>query len=357
MSETDTQPSPTDSVEAIAAHWLARRDRGLDTAEQAGYAQWLHANPRHAAAIARLEKIWSLLDRLAEQHPAGSAPPDPDLLAPRRRRARWVWAPLLAAAAAVVFVYFAGPRESGLKIADSPVVEPKAAQRAIIHPGPERLVLEDGSIVDLNTGAKVEVQFMPAERRVRLVQGEAFFTVAKNPRRPFIVSADQITARAVGTSFSVTLGRDEVSVLVKEGKVGVGAVMPTAGEMPAAPHELSALVAGQLCVVNLAAGSPDTARPETKVTDLSPAEVEHALAWQGLRLEFSNMTLGDIVSEFNRYNQRKLIVGDAETAAVLVGGTFRADNVDAFVRLLEISFGVSAFPHGNEIMLRKTRGP
>jgi transmembrane sensor len=353
MPETDTQSSPSDPVEARAAHWLARRDRGLDSAEQAGYAKWLREDPRHAAAITRLEKVWSLLDRLAEQRPAGSAAPDPDALAPHRRRARWVWVPLLAAAAAVAFVYFGAAPGPALKIAGSPEARPNAARRAIIHPGPERLVLEDGSMVDLNAGAKVDVQFTPAERRVRLVQGEAFFTVVKNPERPFIVSADQITVRAVGTAFSVALDPEDVSVLVKEGKVKVGAVLPPSGEIPATPRELSALVAGQQCVVNLAAGGPDAARPEIKISDLTPAQIEHALLWQGLRLEFSDMKLGDIATEFNRYNQRKLIIGDAETAVIRFNGTFRADNVDAFVRLLD-AFGVSAFPRGEEIVLRKT---
>ena len=79
------------------------------------------------------------------------------------------------------------------------------------------------------------------------------------------------------------------------------------------------------------------------------------LAWRSLRLEFVAMPLGRVVAEFNRYNRPQLIVADAETAAILVGGTFRADNVDAFVRLLNAGFGVSAFPNGENIILRKPR--
>jgi transmembrane sensor len=93
---------------------------------------------------------------------------------------------------------------------------------------------------------------------------------------------------------------------------------------------------------------------ELQVHEVTPAEIERALSWQGLRLEFVDMPLGDVVAEFNRYNLRKLVVGDAKTAAILVGGNFRADNVDAFVRLLDSSFGVTAFQRGSAIVLRRT---
>ncbi len=86
---------------------------------------------------------------------------------------------------------------------------------------PERHVLEDGSVVELNALTKLDVQYTPTERRVRLVRGEAYFIVAKNPQRPFRVSANQVTVQAVGTAFSVGLDPKELSVLVTEGKVRV----------------------------------------------------------------------------------------------------------------------------------------
>ncbi len=109
------------------------------------------------------------------------------------------------------------------------------------------------------------------------------------------------------------------------------------------------LSAGQRTVVNLA----ETAVPV--VSDVTPAEMDRALSWQAMRLEFVDMPLGDVVAEFNRYNRRRLVVADDMTAAILVAGNFRADNVDGFVRLLDASFRVTAFPHGDEIVLRQLR--
>jgi transmembrane sensor len=209
------------------------------------------------------------------------------------------------------------------------------------------MALDDGSVVELNAGAKVEVKFTPQERHVRLVRGEALFTVAKNPTRPFIVNADKVAVRAVGTAFSVQLDRAEVSVLVTEGKVRLDDVGAVGAE--GSPREISHLVAGQQAVVSTGAASGSAG--SCQVRDFTPAEIERALAWQGLRLEFVDMPLRDVVAEFNRYNVRKLAVGDAATGNILVGGNFRADNLDSFVRLLDLGFGVTASPRGQEIVL------
>jgi len=356
MSDPNFKSSPDEAIEAIAARWIARRDRGLSEAEQAAYQKWLREDPRHEAAMSRPEKNWSALDQLAGQLSARGGLPDADLLAPPRRRSLWFWTPLLAAAAAVAVFYFVRSpvSEQGTAIASNPAQ--KTSRPSVVHLEPERLTLEDGSIVELNAQAKVDVQFTAAERRVRLVRGEAYFIVTKNPQRPFIVTTDRVAVRAVGTAFSVGLGREDLSVLVTEGKVRVDESPGPSGATPAAPRELSVLAAGQQGVVNLAAASSPTDRPEMKVTEVTPAEIDRALSWRALQLEFTDMALGEVAAEFNRYNQSKLVVGDAKTAAVRITGTFRAHNVDAFVRLLDFSFGVDAFPQGAEIVLRKTHG-
>lgn len=352
MNPAPKSPAP-DTLDAMAAQWLARRDRGLTAAEQDAYLQWLREDPRHGAAITRLEKAWNVLDQLTEWRPKHSPRPNPDLLAPRRRgKIYWLSTAAFAAVAAVALLLFFSPRKS----------PPPTQGHAIIHPGPERMALEDGSVIELNSGAKVEVHFTPEERRVQLVRGEAHFTVAKNQDRPFIVGADKVAVRAVGTAFSVSLDQREVLVLVTEGTVQVAehAVPAVASHEPdgdgapltdgPAPTPV-ALTAGQQTVIARATA----VRAVPDIQELTPAQLERSLAWQGLRLEFIDMPLGSVVAEFNRYNRRKLVVNDPATAAIVVAGTFRADNVEGFVRLLgnDGGFGVTAFPRGDEIVLRK----
>jgi transmembrane sensor len=342
----------TEEIQDAASVWLARRDRGLSAAEQDAYLEWLYRDPSHGRAIVQLERVWSTLNQLEQWRPAHSAIPNPDLLAPRgHSRLYWLSTALSAAAAIAMAIYVWSPART---------MAPVTHREAIIHPGPERQTLADGSIVELNQGAKIDVQFTPGERHVRLLAGEAHFTVAHNTERPFFVDTGKVSVRAVGTAFSVARGAAEVAVLVTEGKVQVleqeaGSTEPGAGN----PQPLTLnpqlpplfLNAGQRTVVNLA--------PETVVApavqDVTPAEMERALSWQAMRLEFVDMPLGDIATEFNRYNRQKITIADEETATILVGGNFRADNVDAFVRLLDDSFGVTVFHHGDEIVLRKTR--
>ncbi|HEY4249532.1 MAG TPA: FecR domain-containing protein [Lacunisphaera sp.] len=336
--------SSSEQIQTAAAEWLAKRDRVLNAAEQDAYLEWLRESPAHGVAISQLEKSWRALDQLSQWRPEHSLRPNPDLLAPRRSRSRrWLWPALLAACVAVGF--------ATLQWRSLPP-ETSGRHQAIIHPGPERLTLEDGSIVELNAGAKVTVKFTPEERRVLLERGEAHFTVAKNPARPFIVSADKFSVRAVGTAFSVQLNREAVSVLVTEGKVRLDETEPARDHAAAASRELSHLVAGEQAVMSTVDESGGENSHPIQIHEVTPVEIERALSWQGLRLEFVEMPLRDVVDEFNRYNQRKLVIEDNQTGAILVQGNFRADNVDAFVRLLDLGFGVKAIPRGNELVLR-----
>ena len=321
------------TVDEAAAQWLARMDRGLTPEEQDGYLQWLRERPEHGAAIARLQRVWTRLDALRDWRPEHSNKPNPDLLAPpRKRRRRWIGPTALAAAAALVMATGYWIRSAGTP----------ATAGAIVHPGPRHLTLADGSLVELNADAQVDVHYTPAVRAVRLRRGEAHFVVAKNAARPFVVSADRYTVRAVGTAFDVKLGETAVAVLVTEGKVQFDE------NARSGPHELTKATAGQLVT---APGRPETGAYAMR--ELTPTEMETALAWRSIQLEFVDQPLRRVAAEFNRYNTRKLIVEDEATGAIRVGGNFRADNLDAFVRVLDLGCGVRAEPRGEDLVLRR----
>jgi transmembrane sensor len=337
---SDELHSPEKSeIDETAALWLARRDRELTAAEQDEYLQWLRQDPRHGRAITRLGKTWNALEALTKWRPSHSAQPNPDLLA-QPKRASWrswqIAAPVLAAAAAVAIGFFFLRPE---------VKQESPATRGVrVIPRPERLALIDGSVVDLNGGGKIETEFGPTERRVKLVRGEAHFTVAKNPAQPFVVDVGAVAVRAIGTAFEVRRSAGAVEVLVTEGKVHV--------ERPGSDGIVTSatpLVAGERVVIE----THPKARPPL-VTAVSEVEIERSLAWQGVRLEFDGLPLAEVLTEFNLRNPNRVIIADQETAQLRVGGTFRADNVDGFVRLLEMSFGVTAKrqPDGTTVLSR-----
>jgi transmembrane sensor len=313
------------AIAATAAAWLSRRDRGFTPAEQDAFLQWLAADPRHRAEVARIERSWQALDSLAAWQPADGAAPNPDLLAPRpadRRRwfarAGFAAAGAAFAAAAAVAIALWWPEPAAFVTEKTPAM---AAVRVLPRPEPQSLA--DGSVAEARDGARLEVAFDPAERRVRLQEGEVHLTVAKDAARPFVVEAGGVKVRAVGTAFSVRLERDQVDVLVTEGRVEVESKGGT--PVPVASGERARIGADRRPVV--AAEKPDA--------------IERALAWRTVRLEFEGLPLSAVVTEFNLRNPLQLAIGDTAAGRVKVAGTFQADKPEAFARLLEAGFGIA----------------
>lgn len=341
MSNPSSHPERPDSAESTAAMWLARHDRGLSACEQDEYLSWLSADPQHGQVMLRLQKTWGVLDTLRDWRPAHSEKPNPDLLAGERRRrftAR-TWGAMAAVAAVLALGLF--------------VLVQRPDGKHLVAESYQQSVLEDGSIVELNRGAAIDVIYTAAERRVRLSQGEAYFTVAKNRARPFVVQAGLIEVRAVGTAFNVRLESESIEVLVTEGRVILN---PAAQAQPAVPTEASAavptpplLVAGQRAVIAQSAGGGFS----PVLSPLSTDEIARSLGWQPRRLEFAETSLDVVASQFNRYNDRQLVIEDPSVSALMIGGTFSSNNLDGFVRLLEASFGIEAEARGNQIVLRR----
>ena len=216
---------------------------------------------------------------------------------------------------------------------------------------PERQTLADGSIVELRPGAAVRTEFTANERRVTLIQGEAHFQVAKNPQRPFIVSAQGVEVRAVGTAFSVGLGQapGAVEVLVTEGVVSLNspAVGIPAPSQPAA--NAGRMTAGQRAVIS--ATSP--AAPSVQA--VTPTQLAQRLAWRVPRLQFSGTPLDEVVALFREHGGVRLSLGDPALAAVRVSGVLRANNTTALLRLLAADHDIAPEQRGDEIVLRRAR--
>jgi len=345
------RPQPEDTREVMraqAADWVLRTDRGLTAAEQDAYTQWLAADPRHREALAEARWGWDELDRLAGIQDSVHAVPDPDLLRPRRRLAPvirfWPQGLTLVAAAAVAamfYVWSAGPAAFREPAPQEPVRTPSYALAAPI----EERTLPDGTTVSLNRGAVLDVAFTPDERRVRLVRGEATFTVTKNPLRPFIVNASGVDVRAVGTAFNVKLEAKSVDVLVTEGRVQVTPPPAVVQNVSMPPM----VEAGQRTVVSL-----EVSAPAPQVVSVTPEEAARALAWQPRLLDFTDEPLHVIVAEFNRRNPVQLVIADPALGALRLTASFRSDNVETFVRLMESDFAMRAEWRGEaEIVLRR----
>ncbi len=347
MNASTPLPEETDPVAQAAAAWMLRHDRGLTAAEQDEFSQWLAADPRHPAAWAEHRWGWEELDRLAGMQSSVHAVPDPDLLSPRRSAwakaggtGRYLYA-VLAAAAAVAVGLFVWQQPVAPTAAPSGETPPIRSLALI-----EQRALPDGSVIELNRGAVVTEHFTAGERRVRLERGEAHFQVAKDAARPFFVEAGGVAVRAIGTAFNVRLDQASVEVLVTEGKVSVAA-----SSAPGAEPVIPLMGMNERTVVSFA-----PAAPAPQVTLVPPAEIEARLAWQPRLLDFTSVPLPEIVAEFNRRNPVRLVLADDALRQLRLSATFRSDNVEGFVRLMESDFGMNvSWRDDDEIVLRQAR--
>jgi len=324
-----------DALRQAAAVWLAQRDAGFSAAQAAAFQRWRDADPRHAAAFRRAEATQRLLARLPESPSAQALLAEVDALVASRPRVipfstLWKTAAGLAAAAALAFAFF-HTRPQPLESANASYTTAAGEHQS--------LDLPDGSTLVLSSASHVEVAFAPAERRVVLQHGEAHFYVAKDTARPFIVSAGDVSVRAVGTAFNVRRHVAGVEVLVTEGKVQVA-------RTDASTSDPIFLVAGERAFIDgipaasLAADTPATERG----SDRAP------------RLMFKNTPLADAVERFNRYSRVQMEIVDADLAARAIGGNFDADNAESFINLLSKSGDLRVERVSpNRVLLHKAR--
>ncbi|HKU14058.1 MAG TPA: FecR domain-containing protein [Steroidobacteraceae bacterium] len=337
-------------IEDAVTEWLARRDSGRwSEDDEACLQQWIAVSTARRVAYLRLKSTWDMASRLrvlrggtSPTQSAGAVPAPGEwrrspffeqsavaapatVTAPRRRRGMLV----AAVAASVVIGISAGFAAYQLwSTSGDRYVTPVGGLASVPMP--------DGSNVTLNTDSQIRVAVTDTERRVELQQGEAFFDVAKDPTRPFVVHAGARRIVAVGTRFSVQRLDDDVRVLVTEGRVRI-------------EGEASSPVLIAAGSVARAAGSAVVVRKAL------PPQVDELLSWREGYLRFHETSLADAVAQMNRYNTRKIVIEDPGLAAIRISGTFRPTQYEAFVRVLQDGFSIQARNESERIAL--TGGP
>ena len=304
-------------IEQQAALWIARQDgQDWNAGDNTDFENWIGQSTEHRVAYLRLRAGWEKLDALS-----GRGAPTMEPQRPHWHKAAWSAA--LAAAAAVLLVV-------GIPLMRS--TEPATLTYATKVGGRSTISLDDGSSIELNTNSRLRATVNDRQRTAWLDQGEAFFSIAPDKAHPFIVYSGSRQITVVGTRFSVRKDDTRLSVAVLEGRVRVGAADGTGAA--------TLLTAGDTATVEQASILVQTEAPQ---------RVEEALAWRNDQLRFNDVTLRAAVDEFNRYNHRQIRIADEDTAALRIGGSFRATDIDAFTRLLENVFGLQVVTSGDTI--------
>lgn len=304
------------ATEEQASIWAAKLDGSIMSAtDRLALDEWLAQQPDHRLLLSRycqfsadLEQQMPLIEGIKDLSAGIPITPATARPLPWLRWPMMAGAALTTAAAVALGFWLLQPKSQFQNIATP------AAQR-------DTLTLADGTRVELNAQTNLQVEINSRNRRVRLASGEAFFSVHKDPSRPFIVETPTGSVRVTGTKFDVrTEAAGILEVTVLEGSVQAHPI--GFNGQHTAPV---ALTAGN----NLLAG-PNGVQTHT----LSATALNDVLAWRQGQIVFKDVALHDALARFARYHGRG-ITASPDVAKLSVGARFSLDDLDGFFDGLE----------------------
>jgi transmembrane sensor len=320
-------PETPMTAERVAAEWFGLKRSGAMSADDVrAFEVWLAREPENRAAYDNLEHYW-LVAQAVRNDPQVLAMRDAAARAhPSSRRPALIWGGIAAALAVAVI--------GGLSVQRSLPAPPEPATLSARNetPAPGRqtfrtavgqttsVLLPDGSAVNLDTDTVLRTMLTGTERRLVLERGRAFFRVAKDKHRPFVVVAAGRTITATGTAFDVRADPKRFQVILVEGRVRVEE--PRGKGMGLFP-QVTEMTPGLQLVA------------DADRSTVARADVPKTTSWLNGRLTFDNEPLSDVVAEINRYSDRKIVLNGAALGRTPILGVFKADDVDGFVRALQ----------------------
>ncbi len=319
-----------------AEEWLARvHAPDCSEADHEAFNDWLRADPRHRSEYEKCETVWTMPERVKAD--AGvvaellaMAPAARVSVAAASKPRTAVWA---AAATVALVAILAAWLPAGFWQGNGPstITTAKAEQL--------KVTLADGTVVQLNPLTKLVWSASTTERRVELRDGEAFFSVTKDPSRPFIVRAGDTEVRVVGTQFAVRREGGGVEVVVREGQVDV---VPDASKSNALQSEHVSLTPGKRLRVATAPG----------LVEVSPVDADRLTAWRDGSLEFDSNTLDEVVAQMNRFARRPLAIEDPALRELRISGRFQVGDTEALLFTLRERFAIQVDDRGDRILLK-----
>ena len=326
-------------IYAEVTEWIVKNRAGpMDLQDKRRFDEWLRESPQHVRAYLEMCGLWEDLACLDPRwNPAAE-----ELIARARAEDNVLELstpadhslPARSVASFVLTIVSSMRRRSGYALCAAVLVLAAGVwlydQRNTFSTGigeQQSIVLNDGSTIDLNAHSRVRVRYSATQRNIDLLDGQAFFHVAKNANRPFLVHSDATLVRAVGTQFDVYKRSTSTVVTVIEGRIAVAfdAKAPPLAQMTAQEAMGSAryVDAGEQLVVTA-----------SSMTIPKPANIVAATAWKSRNLVFDAASLTDVAVEFNRYNKRQLVILSPQLQNLHVSGVFSSADPALLLRFL-----------------------
>lgn len=294
--------------------WVRRRSASADVSF--AFEAWLDA-PGNAEAYAEIERAWSAVAMAGE---------DPELMALRKSVSARGGPPRRAIAAGLVAALLGVSALGAYQVLTPKALADQSFRTAV---GQRATVsLPDGTSVTLNTDTVVRTRADGERRLVYLDRGQAYFKVARDRRRPFVVTAAGRTVTALGTAFDVRVDGRGLKVVLVEGKVRVESLKP--------PTETRTGPAQSALATEMGAGSQLVA-PDDADWRVTRTDTARETSWLRGRIVIDDKPLSEVVEELNRYSDRKVVLADAALGEAHLSGIFRPGDLDGLARAIETS--------------------
>lgn len=271
MMKVSDSPS---EIENTAAMWVVKTThRALSQQENDDFQCWINTSEQHASAYYRARQLWALTTDKPRQKNVNN-----QQITNKKRLPRYIG---LSVAATVLIGVLS---ISIWQYQHAPQFDYQAKTGEIQH-----ITLPDGSRVDLDSGAQLQLAFNHQYRQVNLLQGRAYFTVAPKTEaepRPFQVAAKNGITQALGTEFSVDNEDSKVDVNVYQHSVKI------------------ALLSGQ--EIEVAAGN--FVQYQSDILPVIPLENASSPVWREGQIVFHQQTLAEIMVEINRYRDKPVML-------------------------------------------------
>ncbi len=348
------------AIEEEAGAWLIKLDgdSAPSSEELASLREWLERSPVHREQLGNLADFWGNMNVLTELavplgHPEDRA--NRSFIESLRHAIPQIGRAGLATAVIVIGVGVA----TTFWLRPEPFLSSNGFYATAIGQQ-QSTTLADGSVVLLNTNSQINVDYNNEYRNIRLLQGEAHFTVAKNAARPFRVYAGNGRVQAVGTAFSVYLKDNTIDVTVTEGKVELASVsrsgtnrLPQPGTPPGTDQSsgsnaivdsgivetLGTIRAGESATLQSFLDA-DIVSTINAIETIEAQEMAKRLSWREGMLTFAGDPLEVVVDEISRYTTVSIEITDPVVRATRIGGRFPIGETDAMFDHLEANFGL-----------------
>ncbi|OXA76826.1 FecR family protein [Flavobacterium aquidurense] len=204
-----------------------------------------------------------------------------------------------------------------------------------------QLQLSDGTLVHLNSGTtlKYPVKFIAGENRQVFLDGEAFFDVAKDKKHPFIVNADNLNVRVLGTHFNVSnYPEDAVTdVVLVEGSVGMYNINE---EFDADKNTV------------LKPGYKGSFNKENNMIFTKPVITDIYTSWINGGLTFRNMTFKNIITKLERRYNVTIVNKNEKLANEKFNASFSDESIEKVMSYFNDIHGINYTIKNNQILIK-----